>query len=91
MTGNDYRRWMRPEKLKGTWHMTHQQWHQFSRKAFRSRLCHIMGSYEMAIFFIVAPFNNENLKTFKYFYGNLESSKYYVRRLGTKRRASIIT
>ena len=34
----------------------------------------------MVIFFIVAPFNNENLKTFRYFDGNLEKSKDYVRR-----------
>ena len=88
---HDYRQWMRPEILKGTWHMTRQEWHQFSRTAFRAHLFHIVGSYEMAIFFIVAPFNNENLETFKFFYGNLEQCKYYVRRRGKKRRANIIT
>ena len=29
----------------------------------------------MVIFFIVAPFNNENLKTFRYFDGNLEKKQ----------------
>ena len=76
----NYEHWMYPETLNETWHMTRQQWHVFLRKAFRSHLFHITGSCEMVIFFIVAPFNNENLKTFRYFDGNLEKSKDYMRR-----------
>ena len=75
---NDYEHWMHPDKLNGTWWMTRQEWHQFLCSTFRVHLFHIMGSYEMAIFFIVAPFNNENLDIFRYFDGNLEKSKVYV-------------
>ena len=63
----DYEHWMRPEILNETWHMTPQKWHQCLRRAFRSHLFQMLGSYEMAVFFIVAPFNNENLKISQYF------------------------
>ena len=53
------------ETLNKTWHMTPQQWHQSLRKAFRTHLFQFVGSYEMAIFFLVAPFNNENLLVFR--------------------------
>ena len=87
----NYEHWMHPETLNETWHMTRQQWHVFLRRAFRSHLFHITGSYEMTIFFLVAPFNNENLKTFRYFDGNLEKSKDYVRRAAQRQRNTVIT
>ena len=70
---------MRPEALNKTWGMTNQQWHVKLRKAFRSHLFQMVGSYEMAIFFVVAPFNNENLLVFRQCH-NLEESKDYVRK-----------
>jgi hypothetical protein len=64
---NNYQQWMRPETLDQTWAMTPQKWHQALRKALRSHLFQIVGSYEMVVFFIVAPFSNENLLVFRYF------------------------
>ena len=80
---NDYEQWMRPEKLDETWNMTRPQWHQHLRKAFRSYIFQFVGSYEMVIFFIVAPFNNDNLLVFRHFAAQnrsiLQRSKNYVR------------
>ena len=73
-----YRQWMRPETLNRTWRMTGQQWHLFLRKRWRAHLFQIVGSYEMAVFFVVAPFNNENLLVFRE-YHNLEERKACVR------------
>ena len=58
---------MRPETLERTWNMTRQQWHQHLRRAFRSYLFQFAGSYEMVVFFTVAPFNNDNLLVFRHF------------------------
>ena len=63
----DYQQWMRPEKLEKTWSMNPQEWHQFLRRAFRSHLFQFVGSYEMVVFFLVAPFNADNLEIFRYF------------------------
>ena len=71
-----------PEKLNKTWHVNNQQWHLFLRKAFRSHLFRMVGSYEMAIFFVVAPFNNENLLVFRQCH-DLEECKDYVRKRKT--------
>ena len=76
---NDYKQWMRPETLNETWGMTHQQWHVFLRKTWRTHLFQMVGSYEMALFFVVAPFNNENLLVFRRCH-NLDESKEYVRK-----------
>jgi hypothetical protein len=64
---NDYKQWMRPETLDQTWTMTPQNWHQALRKAFRSHLFQIVGSYEIVVFFIVAPFSNDHLLVFRHF------------------------
>ena len=82
---NDYEQWMRPETLNKTWGMTNQQWHVTLREAFRSHLFQMVGSYEMAIFFVVAPFNNENLLVFRQC-PNLEESKECVRKKKTNTR-----
>ena len=42
-----------------------QQWHQLLRGAFRSFLFHLAGSYELTVFFIVAPFTGRNLELFR--------------------------
>ena len=76
---NDYEQWMRPETLNQTWGMTRQQWQVFLRRAWRTHLFQIVGSYEMALFFVVAPFNNENLLVFRQCH-NLQECKAYVRK-----------
>ena len=76
---NDYEQWMRPEKLSNMWHISNQQRHQALRNAFRSHLFQMAGSYDAAVFFLVAPFNNQNLVLFRNYYGNLEKSKERVR------------
>ena len=45
--------------------MTGPQWHQTLRRAFRAHLFQFVGSFEMAVFFLVAPFNDENLVVFR--------------------------
>ena len=73
---------MRPETLERMWNMTSQQWHQHLRRAFRSHLFQFAGSYEMVVFFTVAPFNNDTLQAFRHFadeVNSLERSKDYVR------------
>ena len=72
----DYRLWMRPETLRRSWDLTAQQWHQKLRTAFRSHLFQLMGSFELTVFFIVAPFNNENLEIFRYF--EQQSLRYFA-------------
>ena len=64
---NECQQWMCPETLDQTWTMTQQNWHQALRKAFRSHLFQIVGSYEMVVFFIVAPFSNDHLLVFRHF------------------------
>ena len=66
---------MLPEALERTWNMTRQQWHQHLRKAFRCHLFQFAGSYEMVIFFIVAPFNNDNLLVFHHFADEVPSEQ----------------
>ena len=73
-----YEQWMRPETLQQAWNMTNQQWHQALRKAFRTYLFQMVGSYEMVVFFIVAPFSNENLLVFRQC-DNLNEAKERVR------------
>ena len=58
---------MRPETLDQTWTMTPQKWHQTLRKAFRSHLFQLVGSFEMVVFFIVAPFSNDHLQVFRHY------------------------
>jgi hypothetical protein len=64
---DNYQQWMRPETLDQSWTMTPQIWHQALRKALRSHLFQIVGSYEMVVFFIVAPFSNDHLLVFRHF------------------------
>jgi len=75
---DDYRRWMRPETLRRTRGMKTQKWHQCLRTAFRSHLFQMAGSYEMTLFFLVAPFNNENLLVFRNLL-RLDDCKAHVR------------
>jgi len=64
---DNYQQWMRPETLDQSRTLAPQKWHQRIRTAFRSHLFQIVGSFEMVVFFIVAPFSNENLLVFRYF------------------------
>jgi hypothetical protein len=75
---NDYEQWMRPETLSNMWHISNQQWHLVLRTAFRSHLFQLAGSYDLAVFFLVAPFNNDNLSIFRRF-RKLERCKQHVR------------
>jgi hypothetical protein len=91
---DNYQQWMRPETLDQSRTLAPQKWHQALRKAFRSHLFQIVGSFEMVVFFIVAPYSNENLLVFRYYVNQvaweqmrdedrngriLELSKAYVR------------
>ena len=58
---------MLPEMVAKARFMNPGAWHQTLRKNFRTRLWQIVGSYEMVIFFIVAPFNNRHLQILRYF------------------------
>jgi hypothetical protein len=62
---NDYTHWMHPQTLQRSWDYTQQRWHQTLRKSFRSFLFHLVGCYEMTIFFLVAPFTPDNLDLFQ--------------------------
>ena len=64
---DDYKQWMRPETLKKSWWDSEQGWHQTLRKAWRSHLFQMVGCFEMVIYFIVVPFNNDHLLVFKHF------------------------
>ena len=66
---------MRPETLEQTWKMIWQQWHQHLRRAFRSHLFQFAGSYEMVVFFTVAPFNND-LLVFRHFADQVLSEQF---------------
>ena len=84
---NDYRQWMNSETLSQSYSLTNQQWHQLLRKTFRSFLFHLVGCYEMTIFFLVAPFTVDNLDIFKNAWQSvadrasaLEIAKDYLRR-----------
>ena len=82
---NDYKQWMRPETLHQTRGKTAQEWHQFLRRAFRTHLFQIVGSYDMTLFFLVAPFNNENLLVFRNLL-SLDECKAHVRERGRDTR-----
>ena len=75
-----YEQWMRPETLDQTWNMTQQNWHQVLRKAFRAHLFQMVGSFEMAVFFIVAPFSNDHLLVFRHFATEALESKQILAR-----------
>ena len=61
----EYQQWMCPEVLQHSWNKTQRKLHEFLRSAFRNHLFKMMGSYEMAVFFIVAPFSIEHLLVFR--------------------------
>ena len=63
---NDYKKWMHPEKLRLSYSYNPQQWHQVLRTSFRTFLFQLVGCYEMTIFFIVVPFNPDNLDLFQH-------------------------
>ena len=77
---DSYEQWMRPETLDQTWNMTQQNWHQVLRKAFRAHLFQMVGSFEMAVFFIVAPFSNDHLLVFRHFATEALESKQILAR-----------
>ena len=62
---DDYGQWMHPEKLRLSYSLSPQKWHQALRTSFRSHLFHLVGCYEMSLFFVVAPFTPDNLDLFK--------------------------
>ena len=57
--------WMSKDTYDKWYEDSNQQWHQRQRRSFRSFLFQIMGCYEMALFFLVAPFAIESLELFK--------------------------
>ena len=63
---NDYKQWMHPEKLHSTYSYNPQQWHQALRQSFRTFLFHLVGCYEMTIFFLIVPFTPDNLDLFQH-------------------------
>ena len=67
---DDYRQWMHPEKLRLSSSLSPQKWHQTLRTSFRSHLFHLVGCYEMSLFFVVAPFTPANLDLFKHAWRN---------------------
>ena len=62
---HDYQQWMHPETIQYAYSLTNQQWHQLLRRSFRTFLFHLVGSYEMSVFFLVAPFNPDTLDIFQ--------------------------
>jgi hypothetical protein len=62
---DDYRHWMHPQKLRDSCGKSQQQWHQILRGAFRTFLFHLSGSYELTLFFLVAPFSSRNLDLYR--------------------------
>jgi hypothetical protein len=62
---SNYKQWIHPETLRRSYSLTQQGWHQMLRKSFRSFLFHLVGCYEMSIFFLVAPFTPDNLDLFR--------------------------
>ena len=62
---DDYEQWMHPQTLRDSWGVSRQSWHQMLRRAFRTFLFHISGSYELSIFFLAAPFSGRNLELFR--------------------------
>ena len=94
---SNYSEWMRPETMQAftydrySWKSYKQQWHQYVRSRFRAYLFELVGSYEMAVFFLVVPFNAEYLRIFqdcvgRYTKGNdvLWYAKQCVRRRETR-------
>jgi hypothetical protein len=61
----NYKQWMHPETLRRSYSLTQQGWHQMLRKSFRSFLFHLVGCYEMTLFFLVAPFTPDTLDLFR--------------------------
>ena len=61
----DYEQWMHPQTLRDSWAASQQEWHQKLRRAFRTFLLQLAGSYEMTVFFPVAPFSGRNLELFR--------------------------
>ena len=61
----DYEQWMHPQTLRDSWAASQQEWHQFLRRALRTFLFHLAGSYELTIFFLAAPFSGRNLELFR--------------------------
>ena len=61
----DYEQWMHPETLRDSWAASQQEWHQLLRRAFRTFLFQLAGSYELTVFFLVAPFSGRNLELFR--------------------------
>ena len=56
----DYRSWMYPESLIKYANSSSGEWREFVRSSLRTHLWRMSGSYEVTVFFIVAPFNDEN-------------------------------
>ena len=82
----DYKQWMRPETLQHSWTLSQQKWQQFLRTRFRSHLFQIVGCYELVVFFIVAPFSNDNLLVFRHYASETQSGQV----LDKKRLATIL-
>ena len=61
----DYEQWMHPETLRDSWAASQQEWHQLLRRAFRTFLFQLAGSYELTVFFLAAPFSGRNLELFR--------------------------
>ena len=61
----DYEQWMHPQTLRDSRAASQQEWHQILRRAFRTFLFHPAGSYELTVFFLVAPFSGRNLELFR--------------------------
>ena len=103
---DNYQQWMRPETLDQSRTLAPQKWHQALRKAFRTHLFQIVGSYEMIVFFIFAPFSNDHLMVFRNFSQEvaseempdterngriLERSKKYLREVCAVRQGTTTT
>ena len=56
---NNHYLWMVPEDY------SRQDWHRKLRTKFRTHLFQMAGSYEMVLFFLVAPFNNRNFQIWR--------------------------
>ena len=70
----DYEQWMHPQTLRNSRKASPQQWHQTLRRTFRTFLFQLAGSYELTIFFLVAPFSGRNLEIFRSSWHSSESS-----------------
>ena len=77
---NDYWLWMHPSNIDESWNDTGNQWQQRCRKAFRTFIFHIIGNYEMVIFFLTAPFTSDNLDLFRRCWEQSSSNKEVLER-----------